>query len=134
MKDDISFAKSFSSTIGHKCEQIISTTLDNSTQSTNSRKDRRGKHTPVNKKDSSVAEIVDKHIFSFGPAVSPYRRKHAPKRLYLSPEFNITNMHKDFCTENPSAKISYEFYRKRVNAHNISCVKLGEEECESCDL
>ena len=77
---------------------------------------------------------MDKHIFSFGPAVSHDRRKHAPKGLHLSPGFNITNMHNDFRTENPSAKISYEFYRKRVNAHNISFVKLGEEECESCDL
>ena len=120
--------KFFLSTIGHKCEQIISTKLENSAQATTSRKDRRGKHTPANKKDSSIAEIVDKHIFSFGPAVSHYRRKHVSKRLYLSPEFNIANMHKDFCTENTGAKISYEFYRKRVNAYNISFVKLREEE------
>lgn len=42
-------------------------------------------------------------------------------------------MYKDFCTSYPDAKVSYTYYQK-VKSMNISFVKLGEEECERCDL
>ena len=53
--------------------------------------------------------------------------------MYISPEFNVSGMYKDFCTSNP-VKISYNYYNKKVKKMNIKFVKLGEEECEQCDL
>jgi len=71
---------------------------------------------------------------SFNPSISHYRRKHAPNRLYISPEFNASMMHKDFCDSNPDVKVSYTYYYQKIKKLNISFVKLGEEECERCNL
>ena len=43
----------------------------------------------------------------------------------------MKEMHEDFLTKSVD-NISYETYRKTVNAKNISFAKLGEEECEMC--
>ena len=43
-------------------------------------------------------------------------------------------MYQDFCTEHPDVLILYIYYYKKVKSLNISLVKLGEEECEKCDL
>ena len=68
------------------------------------------------------------------PCISHYRRARAPNRLYTSPEFTITSMYQDFCTEHPDVTISYVYYYKKVKSLNIIFVKLGEEESEKCDL
>ena len=43
-------------------------------------------------------------------------------------------MFKDFCSRYKDVKISFAYYYKKVKKMNISFVKLGEEECERCDL
>ena len=43
-------------------------------------------------------------------------------------------MFKVFCSRYEDVKISYGYYYKKVKKMNISFVKLGEEECERCDL
>ena len=48
--------------------------------------DRRGKRTPPNKIDT---DIIVKHIESYQPAVSHYRREHAPNRRYLEPHLTV---------------------------------------------
>lgn len=35
---------------------------------------------------------------------------------------------------NPNNRVSYTFYRTKVNEMNISFVKFGEEECEVCEI
>ena len=95
--------------------------------------DKRGRHDPSNKLGSEDVESKRNHILSYHPTISHYRRKHAPNRLYLSPELSITSMYKDY-NNRANSKIGYITYKEEVNNMNISFVRLGTEECEDCDL
>lgn len=77
---------------------------------------------------------IDNHIKSFNPCISHYRREHAPNRLYLPHEMTITEMHTDYLDKNPDRQITYTTYMRRVQNLNISFAKLGEEECERCEM
>ncbi|CAH1969615.1 unnamed protein product [Acanthoscelides obtectus] len=92
--------------------------------------DRRGRHPPPNKLSN---KIIESHIDSFNPSVSHYRRVHAPNRLYLPSDLNVTLMFEDFKKRYPDYICSYEKYRKILKAKNISFAKLGNEECELCE-
>ena len=59
--------------------------------------DQRGKHIPSNKFDKDTVKAVIDHINKFTPSISHYRRMHAPYRLYIPPEFNVTYMQNDYC-------------------------------------
>jgi len=91
---------------------------------------KRGKHRPSNVLDR---DLIEAHINSYHPQISHYRREHAPRRRYLSPEITITEMFHDYNSKHPK-KCSYDSYRKVVDKENISFCKLGEEECEVCLL
>ena len=91
-----------------------------------------GKHEPSNKLSDQEKSLIALHIESYHPAVSHYRREHAPLRRYLPPEITIRDMHQDFIAKYPGHKCSYEIYRTVVSSMKISFVKLGEEECELC--
>ena len=92
---------------------------------------RQGKHEKTQKIDR---EIIKAHVESFHPAVSHYRREHAPKKRYLPSDTTITMMHQDFL-EKHEIKCSYEVYRNIVTKEmNISFTRLGHEECESCEM
>ena len=43
-------------------------------------------------------------------------------------------MHNEYCESYPDKNVSYTYYYNMVKSLNISFVKLGEEECERCDL
>lgn len=49
---------------------------------------------------------------TYDPKISHYRREHAPNRLYLPSDINVTIMHEQFCTSNPDVSVSLEFYRE----------------------
>lgn len=78
--------------------------------------------------------IIVEHINSFRPTISHYRRAHAPNRRYLPSDINISYMHKHFEENHPDLKVSYQIYRQAVAEENISFVKLGHEECWSCEV
>ena len=101
---------------------------------TNDVSDKRGKAQPANKKDCETSDLVNHHILGYNPSISHYQRSHAPNRLYISPEHNISALFKDVCSRYEDVKISYAYYYKKVKKMNISFVKFGEEECERCDL
>ena len=122
--------KFFLSTIGKKDrhDQIIRTALDTieigeifPTQS------KKGKHI---KRMVYDRDLIKKHIMSFNPQISHYRRMHAPNRLYLTSDINIRFMHSEFIKTHKF--VSYSVYLKVVGEMNISFTKLGEEECETC--
>lgn len=77
--------------------------------------------------------VINEHIESFNPCISHYRREHAPNRRYLPSDISISSMHNDFVSKYPDLKVSYEAYRVKVKAKNISFAKLGNEECEICE-
>ena len=127
--------KIFLSTIGLSTDKTIGSVLSKSGGSrTNDVSDKRGKAEPANKKNGETSDLVNHHILGYNTSISHYRRSHAPNRLYISPEHNISAMFKDFCSRYEDIKIFYAYYYKKGKKMNISFVKLGEEECERCDL
>ena len=73
--------------------------------------DKRGKHDTLHK--ILVHKIlvhkkskIQLHIESFNPAVTHYRRSHAPLRRYLPPELTIRLMFSDFKGKNPEVQCS----------------------------
>lgn len=92
--------------------------------------DKRGRKPPPNKLSNTE---IEKHIDTFNPLISHYRREHAPNRLYLPSDVTVTLMFQDFRKKCPEFICSYEKYRKVVKLKNISFVKLGNEECELCE-
>ena len=65
-------------------------------------KDKRGRHKPKHAMADDVVNKIDEHIERFHPAISHYRRKHAPHRRYLSPDITIRDMHSFFKEEYPN--------------------------------
>ena len=96
--------------------------------------DSRGSHAPKQKMSVRTEKAILEHIESFHPAVSHYRRKHAPLRRYLSPTLNVRKMYDLFTESFTTEKVSYPTYRKVFKAQNIGFTKLGEEECEECEV
>ena len=92
----------------------------------------RGKHDPLHKISVIVKSKIQLHIESFNPAVTHYRRAHAPLRRYLPPELTIRLMFSDFKETNPEVQCSERTYSRFIQQMNISFCKLGEEECEEC--
>ena len=96
--------------------------------------DSRGSHAPKHKMSVRTEKAILEHIESFHPAVSHYRRKHAPLRRYLPPTLNVRKRHDLFTESLTTEKVSYPIYRKVFKAQNIGFTKLGEEECEDCEV
>ena len=113
--------KMFLSTLGLTSDKTIQTVLSKckSSHTVVDLSDQRGK-SDGNKKPDDISDKVTNHILSFNPSISHYRRAHAPRRMYISPEFNVSGMYKDFCTSNPVK--TYNYYNKKVKKMNISFV------------
>ena len=95
--------------------------------------DRRGSHEPLHKTPTTTVRAIVNHIETFYPAISHYRRKHAPLRRYLPPSLTVQKMY-DLFKESSGENISYHTYRRIFKKQNIGFTKLGEEECEACEI
>lgn len=92
---------------------------------------KQGKHTKTPKIDR---DVIKAHVETFNPAVSHYRREHAPHKRYLPSDLNIQLLYSDFKEKNTNFACSYEVYRNVVTKEmKISFTKLGHEECEICE-
>ncbi|XP_031333901.1 uncharacterized protein LOC116163910 [Photinus pyralis] len=121
----------FLATLGYeKNNDKILQSLSKQTTNISSSHDKRKGRIPANKVDH---EVIVKHIESFEPSISHYRREHAPNRRYLPSDLTITKMHEDFVKKHQNFKCSYDLYRSEVSKLNISFVKLGHEQCERCE-
>ena len=131
--EDTKVCKSFFlKTLGYKNDKIITVTLAGAAPDNISPgKDQRGKHSPPHKLTETNLNLIKSHINSFNPAVSHYRREHAPLRKYLPSELTIKQMYDDFNVRHPGLACC-ETYRQILTSMNISFAKLGEEECEFC--
>lgn len=88
---------------------------------------KRGKYVRNTEKRDSVKA----HINKYNPTISHYRRVHAPNRLYLPSDVSKKEMHGNY-KETHEKDVSYQFYGQVMRDMNISLVKLGHEQCESC--
>src|SRR5258705_8355859 len=91
--------------------------------------DKRGKHTPSNKIDRSP---IEKHIMSFNPQLSHYKREHAPNRRYLPSELSAARMHSLYVEKYPEAKCSGEIYRQTLRKMNINFNEPNQDKCAEC--
>ena len=102
----------FLATLGFATDKVLTVFRSSSTV-----KDQRGQ-TPAgkrgnNRKNVTVVQIdqIKKHINSFGPGISHYRRKHAPKRLYLDPSLTIRDMFNDYKSQTADSLSYISYYR-----------------------
>ena len=93
----------FLSTLGYKSDKVLTCLYSNNSPSKIApQKDRRGKHAPAHKTLDDTKLLIKSHIESFNPAISHYRRAHAPLRRYLPPELNLKLMYNNFKETNPT--------------------------------
>lgn len=72
---------------------------------------------------------------SFNPSVSHYRREHAPNRKYLPSDLSEKYMFEQYQkSHEPELQVSYAYYCRVLKRLNIALVKLGNEQCEKCEI
>lgn len=127
--------KMFLSTLGYTSDKVIISVLKKSAGKLIPSPDKRGKHVPSNKLHCNIEQQIRDHIMLYNPCVSHYRRAHAPNRLYISPMYSSRKMHADFVeSHDGECTVSHTRYFQEIKRMNIGFVKLGDEECETCDL
>ena len=124
----------FLGTLGYKKEHIVSYMFNQQSPTKSNKPDARGRHSPAHKLSEVTKELINKHIESFNPSISHYRRAHAPLRRYLDPGLSVNIMHGNFKEQYADSSVCYETYRLLFRKKNISFTKLGEEECETCEI
>lgn len=92
--------------------------------------DKRGRHQPKHKIDHA---LVYDHVETYNPSISHYRREHAPNRRYLPLDITIKDMWESFNTKH-NMKVTQTFFGNAFREMNISIARLGNEECEVCDI
>ena len=101
----------FLSTLGFRSDKVLTLCRSTSTifdQRGKSKKSARG--TNRRPLTNSQVEAVKVHIKSYKPGISHYRRKHAPKRLYLDPSLSVRDMYEDYKKIHPTHHVSPSTY------------------------
>ena len=97
--------------------------------------DRRGCHEPPNKLSAEYRDAVVRHIESYRPQISHYKREHAPKRRYLPSELCVSLMYTNF-KENAQHEFghmcSYTYYLQIFQSRNISFTTPTNDLCKIC--
>lgn len=96
-------------------------------------KDKRGRY--VRNKDLQNAML--RHVKSFEPVESHYRREHAPLAKYLPSDLNQNKLFEDwklYCQNNQLKVGSKTLYRKVLKKENIRFVQPKQEDCEDCQM
>jgi len=121
----------FMATLGYKSDKFITVALKSL-----STDDMRGHHDhsyhSLKEEDKT---FIEKHILSYEPGISHYRRGHAPHCLYVDPSLTISDMFQAYqkaCREENRQDRCISVYTKKLHKMNISFAKLGHEECEVC--
>ena len=121
----------FMNTLGYSSDKFITVALKNE-QTTSMR----GKHNHAyHSISSNDHEAMVKHIESYEPGISHYRREHAPYCLYVDPSLSIVDMYGSYtklCVEKGVKVLSSSSYYRTIKEMNISFAKLGHEQCEGC--
>ena len=85
-----------------------------------------GSRLPSSKCD---AEVIRLHINSYNLAISHYKCKNAPYKLYLNPEFSIKEMYKNFSENKENNKICYKTYCNVFKSENIGFSRPPQDDC-----
>lgn len=102
----------FLSTLGFRSDKVLTVC-----RSTTTAIDQRGRSRAPgtrgnNRFQLTTAQLnaVNAHIKSYNPGISHYRRKHAPKRLYLDPSLTVQDMYQDYKDKNGTNPVSQSTY------------------------
>ena len=107
----------FLRTLGFTKDQCVNTALESAKRVIVPLKEKRGRKAATNKFSEDIPESVKNHIFKYNPAISHYRRKHAPHRLYISPAFDVATMYRDY-KASIGDNVSYSYDLNIVKSHN----------------
>ena len=128
--------KMFLATLGYSSDKVIRNLRKTTHEFSAVAVDQRAKRPPHNKLSEQDSRFITDHINKYNPCISHYRREHAPKRLYLPSQLDVSEMYDDYklCAEEANRKpYSYSTYWRHIKEMNISFAKLRVEECEKCD-
>ena len=92
---------------------------------------RGGRVCSLSEDDRVRNEKIKAHIAKFPRAESYYCRRNSNKE-YLSPELNVSQMHKMFVKENPGAPCSYTTYLRVFKCMNLSFLSPKKDMCGIC--
>lgn len=120
----------FLNTLGYTNDSVITELVHAMKRSVcgSSIKERRG----TKPKKTIDKTPIMKHIESFHPCVSHYRRKNAPNVRYLSRDLTVKEMFDDFITKHPNV-CKMECYRRVLKEMNISLCQPKSDICEECE-
>ena len=123
--------KMFMNTLGYSADKFLAVALSSCVT-----EDRRGSHNHSYHTISEQSDLfIQEHVNNFEPGISHCRREHAPHRLYVDPSLSICDMYESYkkhCAEKEEKALSLSSCSRKIKSMNISCAKLGHEECEIC--
>ena len=126
----------FLTTLGFKANNdcaLFNALRDVDNETLEPKMDMRGKIKNQDKK-LSRNNAIQKHVESFHPCISHFRKEDLPSKRYLPNDLTIKDMHADFTQKYYAYRsTSYESYRTILTDMNISFAKVGIEECNICE-
>ena len=119
----------FFSTIGERSDHSLTKLFERADDlSKSTTMDKRGKHA----KRSCDREAVKAFIEKYNPVRSHYYRGKVPNRRYLPGDLTVKGMYKEYIKTH--SDISYSAFYSTFKEMNITIKKLGNEQCETCEL
>ena len=88
--------KMFLATLGYSSDKVIRNLRKTTNEFSVVAVDQRAKRPPHNKLSEQDSRFITDHINKYNPCISHYRREHAPKRLYLPSELDVSEMYDDY--------------------------------------
>lgn len=126
----------FLTTLGFKANNdcaLFNAMRDVDNETLEPRMDMRGKIKNQDKK-LSRNNAIHRHVNSFHPCISHFRREDLPSRRYVPNELTIKDMHADFIEKYHAYRsCSYESYRTILMDMDVTFAKVGIEECDTCE-
>lgn len=78
-------------------------------------------------------ELIKRHIESYNPCVSHYRRNNAPNIRYLPRDLTLKMMYEDF-NEKHANVCKLEVYRQTLKSEHISFCMPKSDKCVDCEM
>lgn len=77
-------------------------------------------------------ELIVRHIETYNPCVSHYRRHNAPNIRYLPRELTLKKMYEDFAEKHPNI-CKLEVYRQTLKSEHVSFFMPKSDKCVDCE-
>ena len=124
--------KMFLNTVGTS-ERMVRTTLAKTMPVTSILEGelRGGRSEKMKQNDASMRQEINNHISRF-PHMEFYYCRQSTTYQYLSPELNISKMHRVFKDEHPDSTVSLSLYRKVFKIRKLKFHSPKKDQCGLC--